>query len=48
MYISEIRHFLKCVKDRKKTINSIDEGIETMKIALAMKKSSKSRRMIKI
>ena len=48
MYISEIRHFLKCVKDRKKTINTIDEGIETMKIALAMKKSSKSRRMIKI
>ena len=48
MYISEIRHFLKCVKDRKKTINTIDEGIETMKIALAMKKSSESRRMINI
>ena len=48
MYVSEILHFLKCVKDRKKTINTIDEGIETMKIALAMKKSSKSRRMVNI
>ena len=48
MYIDEIIHFLKCVKNRKQTINNLDEGIKTMKIALAMKKSSKNRRMIKI
>ena len=48
MYIDEIIHFLKCVKNRKQTINNLDEGIKTMKIALAMKKSSKNRRMVKI
>ena len=48
MYIDEIIHFLKCVKNRKQTINNLNEGIKTMKIALAMKKSSKNRRMIKI
>ena len=48
MYIDEIMHFLKCVKSRQKSINNLDEGIETMKIALAMKTSSKKRRMIKI
>ena len=48
MYIDEIIHFLKCVKIRKQTINNLDEGIKTMKIALAMKKSSKNRRMVKI
>ena len=48
MYIDEIIHFLKCVKNRQQTINNLDEGIKTMKIALAMKTSSKKRRMIKI
>ena len=48
MYIDEIIHFLKCVKNRKQTINNLDEGIKTMKIALAMKKSSKNRRVVKI
>ena len=48
MYIDEIMHFLKCVKSRQKSINNLDEGIETMKIALAMKRSSKNGRMIKI
>ena len=48
MYIDEIIHFLKCVKNRKQTINNLDEGIKTMKIALAMKKSSKNRRIVKI
>ena len=48
MYIDEIIHFLKCVKSRQQTVNNLDEGIKTMKIALAMKTSSKKRRMIKI
>tara|TARA_B100000678_G_scaffold78990_1_gene65441 strand:+ start:55 stop:663 length:609 start_codon:yes stop_codon:yes gene_type:complete len=48
MYIDEIIHFLKCVKSRQQTVNNLDEGIKTMKIALAMKISSKKRRMIKI
>jgi len=38
MYVKELQHFMKCVKNRTKTINPITEGIETLKIALLMKK----------
>ena len=48
MYVDEIKHFLKCVKNRKKTINTLEEGINTMNIALAMKKSAKLKKMVKI
>ena len=46
LYIDEIRHFLKCVKNRKSTINNLDDGIETMKIALATKESSEKKKNI--
>ena len=48
MYVDEIKHFLKCVKERKQTINNIDQGINTMKIALAMKQSQKDKKMIEL
>ena len=48
MYIDEIIHFIKCVKNRKKTINSLDEGIKTLNIALAMKKSATYKKIIKL
>jgi predicted dehydrogenase len=46
--VDEIKHFLKCVKERKQTINNIDQGINTMKIALAMKQSQKDKKMIEL
>ncbi len=49
MFKEEIRHFLLCVKKRKTTINPVEkDGIETLKIALAIKKSSKLRKLVKI
>jgi len=45
-YIKEITHFIKCVKTRKNSINSIYEGVKTLQIALAIKKASKSKKMI--
>ncbi len=48
MYMDEIKHFLKCVKNRKKTISSLEDGIKTMNIALAMKKSAKHKKIIKL
>ena len=47
MYIDEIKHFIKCVKQRKKTINGIDDGIRTLQISLAIKKSSNLKKNIK-
>ena len=46
LYIDEIIYFLKCVKNRKNTINNLDDGIETMKIALATKESSEKKKNI--
>ena len=46
MYIDEIKHFLRCVKNRKNTINNLDDGIKTMKIALAIKESGKKKKNI--
>jgi predicted dehydrogenase len=40
MYVNELKHFFKCIKDHKKTINDISEGIKTLQITLSAKKSS--------
>ena len=48
MYIDEIQNFLKCVKNRKKTINDLQDGINTMNIALAIKKSARHKKIIEL
>lgn len=48
MYVDEIKHFLNCIKQRKQTINPLYEGIRTLRIALSIKKSSKTGRLTKI
>ena len=41
MYEDELKHFLKCVESKRKTINTFRDAVDTLKIALAMKRSSK-------
>ena len=41
MYIEELDHFLKCVKQKKKTINPLKDAIDTLRVSLAIKRSSK-------
>ena len=48
MYVDEILHFLKSVKNKKKTINPLSEGVKTLEISLAAKKASTQKRMLKI
>ena len=49
MFKEELNHFLNCVKKRKASINPLEiDGVETLKIGLAMKKSSKCRKVIKL
>lgn len=48
MYLNELKHFLKCVIEEKNTVNDLDEGVKTLKIALAAVKSSKTKRVVKI
>ena len=47
-YVEELKHFLKCVKHRKETINNLEQGIETLKIALAIKKASKLMKSVSV
>lgn len=47
-YINEISHFLNCVKKNRKTINTIEDGAKTLEIALAIKKASESKKMVKL
>tara|TARA_B110000263_G_scaffold92167_1_gene80561 strand:+ start:1452 stop:2447 length:996 start_codon:yes stop_codon:yes gene_type:complete len=47
-YLEEIKHFLRCVKDRKETINNLEQGIATLKIALAIKKASKIEKSVRV
>lgn len=48
MYEEELKHFLNCVKKRQKSINDIFEGKKNLEIVLAIKKGSRSKRMVKI
>ena len=47
-YIEELKHFLKCVKHRKETINDLEQGVRTLKIALAIKKASKLMKSVDV
>ncbi len=48
MYLDEIKHFFKCVNKEEKSINSIEEGAKILNIAIAIKKSSKLKKMVMI
>ena len=48
MYLDEIKHFFKCVNKEEKSINSIEEGAQILNIAIAVKKSSKLKKMVMI
>jgi len=45
-FLDEIKHFMKCIKTKKPTINDVNQGVRTLEIALAIKKSSKIKKMV--
>ena len=46
MYIEEIKHFLKSVKNNTQTINDFDEAVKTLKISLSILDSSKQKKVV--
>lgn len=48
MFMEELTLFLKSVKERKKTMIPIGDGIKSLKMAMAIKKSIKTGNLIKI
>lgn len=48
MYVDELKYFLNCIKTQKKSMNDISDGIRTLEIVLAAKKSSKIGKLLTI
>jgi len=48
MYVDELSYFLKCVSLKKQTMNPVRQGARTLDVALAIKKSSQIKRMVKL
>ena len=48
VYVDEIKQLLKCIKTQKKSVNDINQGLKTLKIALAIQKSAKSRKTVNV
>ena len=48
MYLDELSHFIKCVKRKEKSINDINQGRKTLEMALAIIRSSKTNKVIKL
>ncbi len=44
MYVEELSHFLNCIENNLQTINPVENGLETLSLALLMKKASKSKK----
>ena len=47
-YIKELNHFVNCIKGKDKPINDLKQGIYILKVALAVKKSSKLKKTISV
>jgi len=47
-YVQELTHFIECIKGKTKPINDLKDGIYSLKIALAIKKSSKLKKSISL
>lgn len=48
MYIDEVKHVIKCIKENRNEIISLNESINTLKISLSIKKSGEKGKSIKI
>ena len=48
MYFDELKHFIKCIKYKSKSVNDITQGAKTLEIAIGIKKSSMKKRSIKL
>jgi len=48
MYVNEIKDFLKCIKNKTVPMNNLSDGINTLKIVLTAKNSSKKKKLLRI
>lgn len=47
-YVEELKHVLKCIKNKSNSINDISQGIDTLRIALSAIKASERKKFLRI
>jgi hypothetical protein len=45
-YVDELAYFLKCIRTKKETMNTVTQGARILHTALAIKKSSQIKKMV--
>ncbi|HJN62023.1 MAG TPA: hypothetical protein QGH92_00240, partial [Candidatus Parcubacteria bacterium] len=48
MYIDEMKYFITCIKNKEEPLINLGQGIEVLKMALAVKESSRKHKLIKL
>lgn len=48
MYLTEIKHFINCIKENKTSFIDVEEGMESLKMCLAAKESLKSSSIVNL
>ena len=48
MYLDEITYFLNCIKNKRESFNNISKSSKVLEIALAIKKSDRCKKVVKI
>ncbi|ABF41848.1 oxidoreductase [Candidatus Koribacter versatilis Ellin345] len=48
LFISEMRHFLDCVKSRKQPVTDLHDGVWSLKLALAVKQSIQTQKIVEL
>ena len=47
-FAGEIRHFVECVRDGRRPDVTIDDGIEALRLELALKRAANERRVVEL
>ncbi len=48
LFIDELDHFLKCVKERKRPVVDLNDGLQSLRIALAVKRSIATHQVVEL
>jgi predicted dehydrogenase len=48
LFLDELKHFLECVETRQQPMVTVQDGAESLRIALAAKESIATRQLVKL
>jgi predicted dehydrogenase len=48
LFIDQLSHFLECVKERKRPVVDLNDGLQSLRIALAVKRSMATHQLVEL